>query len=154
MVQLSHLYMTTGKTIALTRWTFIGKVMSLVFNMLSRFSSKEQVSFNFMAAVIICSDFGVPKNKVSHCFHCFPICLPWSGGTDAMIFIFWMLSFKPAFSLSFFTFIKRLFSSSLLSAIRVGSSAFLRFWYFSWQSWFQLVLHAVWHLVWDTLHIS
>ena len=75
IVQLSHPYMTTGKTIALTRWTFVGKVMSLLFNMHS-FSSKEQVSFNFMAAVTICSDFGAPQNKVSHCFHCFPICLP------------------------------------------------------------------------------
>ena len=81
IVQLSHLYMTTGKTIALTRWTSVGKVMSLLFSMLSRFSSKEQASFNFMAAVTISSDFGVPKNKVSHGFHCFPICLPWSGGT-------------------------------------------------------------------------
>jgi len=80
LVQLSHPYMTTGKTIALTRWTFVGKVMSLLFNMHS-FSSKEQVSFNFMAAVTICSDFGAPQNKVSHCFHCFPICLPWSDGT-------------------------------------------------------------------------
>ena len=80
LVQLSHPYVTTGKTIALTRWTFVGKVMSLLFNMHS-FSSKEQVSFNFMAAVTICSDFGAPQNKVSHCFHCFPICLPWSDGT-------------------------------------------------------------------------
>ena len=47
-------------------------------------------------------------------------------GLDAMILVFWMLSFKPTFSLSFFTFIKRLFSSSLLSAIRVVSSAYLR----------------------------
>ena len=47
-------------------------------------------------------------------------------GPDAMIFVCWMLSFKPAFSLSPFTFIKRLFSSSLLSAIRVMSSAYLR----------------------------
>ena len=80
IVQLSHPYMTTGKTIALTRWTFIGKVMSLFFNMLSRlviaFSSKEQASFNFMAAVTTCSDFGAPQNKVCHCFHCFPIYLP------------------------------------------------------------------------------
>ena len=45
------------------------------------FSSKEQASFNFMAAVTICSDFGAPKNKVCHCFHCFPICLPWSDRT-------------------------------------------------------------------------
>ena len=64
--QLSHPYMTTGKTIALTRWTFVGKVMSLIFNTLSRchnFSSKEQESFNFMAAVTICSDFGAPNIK-------------------------------------------------------------------------------------------
>ena len=76
IVQLSHPYMTTGKTIALTRWTFVSKVMSLLFNVLSSFSSKEQVSFNFMAAVTICSDFGAPQNKVSHCFHCFSIYLP------------------------------------------------------------------------------
>ena len=44
MVQLSHLYMTTGKTIALNRWTYVGKVMSVLFNMLSRFLSREQVS--------------------------------------------------------------------------------------------------------------
>ena len=76
-VQLSHLYMTTGKTIDLTRWTFVGKVMSLLFNMLSRLviSSKEQASFNFMAALTICSDFGAQKNKVCHCFHRLPIYL-------------------------------------------------------------------------------
>ena len=79
MVQLSHPYMTTGKTIALTRWTFVGKVMSLLFNMLSRlviaFLPRSK-HLTFMAAVTICSDFGAQKNKVSHCFHCFPIYLP------------------------------------------------------------------------------
>ena len=69
IVKLSHPYMTTGKTIALTRQTFVGKVMSLLFNMLSRLvinflpSSKH---LNFMAAVTICSDFGyatIPKKK-------------------------------------------------------------------------------------------
>ena len=79
-IQLSHPHITTGKTIALTRQTFVGKVMSLLFNMLSRFvinfSSKEQASFNFKASVTICSDFGAQKNKVCHCFHCFPIYLP------------------------------------------------------------------------------
>ena len=45
-----------------------------------------------MAAVTICSDFGVQKNKVCHCFHCFPIYLPWSDGLDAMILVFWMLN--------------------------------------------------------------
>ena len=78
-----------------------------------------------MTAVTICSDDGAPENKVCHCFHCFPIYLPWSDGTDAMILVFWMLSFKPTFSLSSFTFTKRLFSSSSLSAIRVVSSAYL-----------------------------
>ena len=71
--------MTTGKTIAVTRQTFVSQVMSLLFYMLSRlvncFSSKEKASFNFMAAVTICSDIGAQKNKVSHYFHCFPISL-------------------------------------------------------------------------------
>ena len=60
--------MTTGKTIALTRQSFVGKVMSLLFNMLSRLvitSPKEQVSFNFMAAVTICSDFEALQNSLS-----------------------------------------------------------------------------------------
>ena len=76
--------MTTWETIALTRRIFVGKVISLFFNRLCRlvsFSSKEQASFNFMAAVTICSDFGAPQNKISHCFHCFPIYLPSSDGT-------------------------------------------------------------------------
>ena len=69
MVQPLHLYMTAGKTIALTIRTFVGKVVSLLFNMLSRlviaFLSRSQASFNFMAAVTICSDFGAQENKVS-----------------------------------------------------------------------------------------
>ena len=79
-----------------------------------------------MAAVTICSDFGAQENKVSHCFHCFPIYLPWSDGTGCHGLVFWMLSFKPTFSLSSFTFIKRLFSSSSLSVLTVVSSAYLR----------------------------
>ena len=79
IVQVSHPYITTGKTIALTGWTFVGKVMSLLFNMLSRLvitflpRSKHVL---IMAAVTICSDFGAQKNKVSYCFHCLPIYLP------------------------------------------------------------------------------
>ena len=64
IVQLSHPYLTTGKTIALTKWTFAGKVMSLLVNMLSRlviaFLLRSE-SLNFMAAVNICSGFGAPK---------------------------------------------------------------------------------------------
>ena len=73
----SHIpYMTTGKTIALTRWTFVGKVMSMLFNMLSRSLTAflpRSKRLNFTAAVTICSDFGAPKYKICHCFHCFPV---------------------------------------------------------------------------------
>ena len=69
MVQLSHPYMTTGKTIAVTRWTFVGKVASLRFNMLSRFViaflPRSKRLFNFMAAVTICSDFGAHGREKS-----------------------------------------------------------------------------------------
>ena len=84
IVQFSHPYMTTGKTIALTRQTFVGKVMSQLYNMLSRlviaFLPRSK-HLDFMAAITICSDFGAPQNKVSCCFHCLPIYLPWSDGT-------------------------------------------------------------------------
>ena len=83
IVQLSHPYMTTGKTIALTRQNYVGKVMSLLFNKLSRLviaflprSKLGRKAFNFMATITICSDFRAHKNKVFHCFHCFPIYLP------------------------------------------------------------------------------
>ena len=221
IVQLSHPYMTTGKTSI--RWTFVDKVMSLLFNMLSvQFSSVQslshvrlfatpwtaagqaslsitnsrsllklmsiesvmpssylilchplllltpippsirvfsnestlrmrwpkywsfsfsispicclgwsqfsfQASFNFMAAIIFCSDFRAspPPKKIKSATVSPSICHEVMG-PDAMILVFWMLSFKPIFSLSSFTFIKRLFSSSSLSAIRVVSSAYLR----------------------------
>ena len=81
-----------------------------------------------MAAVTFCREFGAQGNKVCHGFHCFPICLPWwSDGTgchDLSFFECWV--FKPAFSLSSFTLIKKLFSSSSLSAIRVVFSVYLR----------------------------
>ena len=66
-----------------------------------------------------------PKKIVSHCVHCFPICFHEVIGMDAMIFVFLMLSFKQAFSLSSFTFIKMLFNS-LLFAIKMVLSAYLR----------------------------
>ena len=79
-VQLSHPYMTTGKTIALTRWTFVGKVMSLLFNMLSRLvitflprSKHLLISWLQSPSAVILEH---PQNKVCHCFHCFPIYFP------------------------------------------------------------------------------
>ena len=97
IVQLSHPYMTTGKTIALNTWTFVGKVMSLLFNMLSRwvitFLPRSKY-FNFMAAVTIYSNFGAPQNKVCHFFQ-FPRLfamkwwdrMPWSQFSEC-----WVLS--------------------------------------------------------------
>ena len=85
MVQLLHPYMTTGKTIALTRWSFVGKVMSLLFNMLSRLvivfppRSKRLLSSWLQSPSAVTLE--LPKNKVCHCFHCFPIYLPWSDRT-------------------------------------------------------------------------
>ena len=79
-----------------------------------------------MAAVTIYSDFGAQKIKSATVSIVSPSICHEVMGLDAMILIFWMLSFKPDFSLSSFTFIKRLFNSSSLSAIRVVSSAYLR----------------------------
>ena len=107
MVPLSHLYMTTGKIIALTRWSFVGKVISLFYNTLSRFviafHSRSKCFFNFMAAVTICSDFGAQENKICNCFCFFPSICHEMMGLEDIILVFWMLSFKPAFLLSFFT---------------------------------------------------
>jgi len=85
IVQLSHPYMTTGKTIALTIQTFAGKVMSLLFNMLSRLviafiprSKCLLISWLQSPSAVI---FWSPQNKVYHCFHCCPIYLPWNDET-------------------------------------------------------------------------
>ena len=85
MVQVSHPYMTTGKTITLTRHTCVGKVMSLLFNMLSRLviaflprSKCLLISWLQSPSAVILKP---PKNKVCHCFHSFSIYLPWSDGT-------------------------------------------------------------------------
>ena len=72
-------------------------------------------------------------------------------GPDAMVSAFWMLTYKPMFSLSSFTPIKRFFSSSSLSAIRVVSSAYLRLLIFLLASWFQLVIHLPCHFIYEIL---
>ena len=96
-VQLSHPYMTSGKTIALTRWTFVGKVMSLLLKMPSRLvitflprSKCLLISWLQSPSTVILE----PRKIVSHCF---PIYLPWSDGTRCHDFSFLKLSFKPTF---------------------------------------------------------
>ena len=160
MVQLSHLYMTTRKTIILTRQTFVRKVMSLFFNMLSRlvraFLPRGKCLLkSFMAAVTICSDTGTRENKVCHFFPLFPHLfamkwwnpMPWSS-----FFECWVLT--------------QLFHSplSLSSRDSLVPLCFLPlhwchmhiwgYWYFSRQSWFQLVHHPAQHFVLCTLHTS
>ena len=128
-LSLPHPYMTTGKTVALTRQTLVSKVMSLLFNMLSRLvvtflprSKCLNLMLQSPSAVIL-----EPRKIKSHTVSTVsPSISHEVMEPDAMIFVFWMLSLKPTFSLSSFIFIKRLFSSSLLSAIRVVSSAYLR----------------------------
>ena len=128
IVQLSQPYMTTGKTIALTRRIFVGKVMPLLFNMLSRFLIAFLPRSKHLLISWLQSPFAVlepPKIKsATHSIVSSSICHEVMG-PDAMILVFQMLTFKPTFSLPSFTF-KRLFSSSLLFAIRVVSSAYLR----------------------------
>ena len=91
IVQLSHQYMTTRKTIALTRWTFVGKLMSLLFNMLSRLvitflprSKHLLISWLQSPSVVILE----PQNKVCHCCHCSSSICHEELGPDAMIFVF------------------------------------------------------------------
>ena len=124
IVQLSHPHMTTGKTKTLTRWTFVSKVMSLLFNMLSwlviiAFLPRNKhllISWLQSPSAVILEPKNIKSVTVSIASPsiCYEVM-----GLDTTIFVFWMLNFKPAFSLSSCTFIKRLFSSSSLSAIRV-----------------------------------
>ena len=119
--------MTTGKTIALTRRTFIDKVISLLFNMLSRLvitflpSKWLLISWLQLPSAVILETTEIKSVTV---FTVSPSTCYEVMGPDAMILVFWMLSFKPTFSLFSFPF-SFLFSSSLLSAITVVS-AYLR----------------------------
>ena len=128
MVQLSHPYMTTGKNKALTIQNFVKKVMSLLFNMLSRLviaflprSKHLLISWLQSPSTVI-----LEPRKIVSWFPLFPHLFAIKMGPDAMMLISWKLSFKPTFSLSSFTFIKRLLSSSSFCAIKLMSSAYLR----------------------------
>ena len=153
--------MTTGKTIALNRWTFVGKVMSLLLNMLSRLviaflprSNCLLTSWLQSPSAMILERKKIKSVTVSIVSPtiCHEVMEP-----DAMILVFCMLSFKPIFSLSSFIFIKRPLSSSLLSFIRVIS------WFFhgyvmvidiSPRNLDSSSCFSVQHFAWCTLHIS
>ena len=128
MVQLSHPHITTGKTEALTIWTFVSKMMSLLFNTLSRFVIVFLSRNNHLLILWLQSPSAAilePKKRKPVTASTFsPSICHEVMILDAMIIIFLILRFKLAFSLSYFTFIKNLFSLSLISAIRVVSSAY------------------------------
>ena len=153
-VQLLHPYVTTGKTIALTRRTFVDKVMSLLLNMLSRLvitflprSKRLLISWLQSPSAVILELQKIKSDTISTIS---PSISHEVMGPDAMILVFWMLSFKPTFSLSSFTFIKKLFSSSSLSTISVVSSAYLRLLIFLPAILIQLVLLPAQHFSWCT----
>jgi len=130
MVQLSQLYVSTGKTIALSIQTFVHRVTSLLFNMLSRFVITCLPRSNCLLISWLQSSSSVilePKKRksVSSHFHIFPFYLPCSNGARCYDLSFLTFSCKPALSLSSFSLIKKVFNSSSLSAFRVVSSAYL-----------------------------
>ena len=155
MVQLSQPYMITGKTIALTRWIFVRKVMSLPFNMLSRFDvafPPRSNSLNFMAVVSVRGEFGAQKRKSV------------TAPTFAHLFAMKWWDRMPRSSFFECWVLRQLFHSPLSPSSR-DSSVPLNFlplkwyhlhtlgcWYFSQESWFQLVIHPAQHFSWYSLH--
>ena len=126
-VHLSHPYIATGKTRALTIRAFVSKVMSLLFIMLSRFVIAFHPRSKYLLILWLLSPSAVilePKKIKSVSVSTFAPFLPWSDGNRCYDLRFLNIEFKSAFSLSSFNIIKRLFSSSLLSAIKVVSSAY------------------------------
>ena len=156
MVQILHLYMTVEKIIALTRQTFVSKVVSLLVNTLSRFVIVFLSRSKCLLILWLQSPSTVilkPKKIRSDTVSTFPssICHEVIG-PKAIIFIFWMLSFKPAFSLSSFILIKRLFIPLHFLTLECYHQRIWGCWYFSQHSWLQLVVYPAWHFAWCTLY--
>ena len=157
MVQLSHPYVIARKTVALTIWTSIGKVSSLLLNTLSRFvitflprSKRLLISWLQSLSTVILEPkkikpvtVFIPPPPPSICHEVM--------GPGALMLVFWMLIFKTTFSLL------PLSRGSLVPLSFLPLKQYhLHIWSycsFSWQSWFQLVIHPAQHFIWCTLHI-
>ena len=150
--------MTTGKTIAWTIWPFVSKVMSLLFNVLSRLviaflprSKHLLISWLQSPSIMILEPKKIKSVTVSTFL---PSICHEVIGLDATILVFWMLSFQPAFSL----FSSPSLRGSLVPLHLLPLEWYLLHiwggWYFSWQSWFQLMIYPAWHFIWCTLHVS
>ena len=111
------------------------------------FPSKEQASFNFRAAITIHNDFGDQENKICNSFHCFPIYLPWSDETGSHALSFLNVEFQA----NFFTLLFTLFRSFLVPLhfllLKWYHLHIWGYWYFSQESWLQLVFYPAWHFI-------
>ena len=150
--------MMAGRTITLTRQTFVSKVMSLLFNTLSGFviaflprRKHLLISCLQSPSAVVLKHKKIKSVTVSIVF---PSIFHEMMGPDALIFVFWMLSFKPAFSLYSFTLMKWLLSSSSLLAIRVVSSTYVRLLIFLLVILISACDSSGRHFTWCTLHIS
>jgi len=160
MVQLSHSYMSTEKKhIDLTIYNLVSKRMSLLFNTLSSFviafllRSKCLLTSWLQSLSTVILEPKKVKSAIASTFS--PSICNEVMGLDTMFLVFFFflnMSFKTAFSLSSFTLIKRLFSCSSLSAIRMVHLHIWDCWYIFWQLWFWLVIHLARHFAWCTLH--
>ena len=158
MVQFSHPYMTTGKTMALTIPILVSKVMSLLFNRLSMFviaflprSNSLLISWQQSPSAMVLE----PKKIKSVTTSTFaPSICHEVMGPDAMILVFWMLSFRPAFSLPLSPSLRDSLVPLHFLPLEWYHLHIWSCWYFSQQSWFQLVLHPAQHFAWCTLHVS
>ena len=155
MVQLLHPYITTGKTVDLTIQIFVGKVMSLLFNILSRFVITFLLRSKCLLNSYLQSLSSVilePKKMKSITVSTLsPLICCEVMGPDSRILVFWMLSFKPA---SFSTFIKRCLVPLHFLPLMLYHLHIWGCWYFSCQYWFHLMFHPAWQFAWCTLHIS
>ena len=140
----------------LTRWTIVGNIMSLHFIKLSSLVTTFLPRSKCHLISWLQSPFAVilepPQIKPVTVSTVSPSIFHEVMGPNAMIFISWMLNFKPTFLFSFFTFIKRLFCSSSFYDIGWGHLSIWGYWCFSPQSWFQFVLLPAQNFAWCTLH--
>ena len=157
-VQLSQSYGTTGKTIALTIWTFVGRVMSLLFNTLYRFVIAFLPRSNCLLISWLQSPSTVilePKRRKSVTTFTFsPSICHEVMGPDAMILVYLIFSFKPALSLSSSTSSRDSLVPLCFLPLEWYHPHIWGCWCFSRLSWFQLVTHPAWHLSWCTQHIG
>ena len=159
MAQLSHPYMIPGKTVALTIGILSAKWCLCLFNILSQFvraflprSKCLLISWLQSSSALILKP---KKIKICHCFPLFLFYLPWSDGTrchDLCFFECWVLSqlvHSPLSLSSRGSLVPLFFLPLELYHLHIWS-----YWYFSWQSWFQLLIHPAQHFTWCPLHKS